>query len=115
MRHAHRETANNASLRNLRHTYSDQQSALRAARAEWNRLQRRYRRTIIWHGGNVQHSLTADAGYTMSLELESQLPEDTLEELVTAATTLAPSPGTETQKPGNNARSLPATRLGRSG
>lgn len=70
---------------------------------------------IIWHGGNVQHSLTADAGYTMSLELESQLPEDTLEELVTAATTLAPSPGTETQKPGNNARSLPATRLGRSG
>lgn len=29
----------------------------------------------------MQHSLTADADYTMSLELESQLPEDTLEEL----------------------------------
>lgn len=36
---------------------------------------------IIWHGGNVQHSLSADSGYTMSLELESQLHEDTLDEL----------------------------------
>ena len=40
---------------------------------------------IIWHGGNVQHSLTADSGYTMSLELESQLPEDNLDELADAS------------------------------
>ncbi|MBN0934439.1 phage late control D family protein, partial [Pseudomonas aeruginosa] len=72
-------------LKDLRHTYSDRQSALRAARAEWNRLQRgsatlnyvlaRGRPdlipeltytlqgvkteidAIIWYGGNVQHSL----------------------------------------------------------
>ncbi|WP_079227328.1 hypothetical protein [Pseudomonas putida] len=37
---------------------------------------------IIWYGGNIQHSLTADAGYTMSLELESKLPEDTVESLL---------------------------------
>lgn len=36
---------------------------------------------VIWHGGNVQHSLTADAGYITSLELESQLPEDTVDGL----------------------------------
>ena len=36
---------------------------------------------IIWHGGNVQHSLSADSGYTTTLELESQLPDDTLGEL----------------------------------
>lgn len=96
-------------LKDLRHTYSDQQSALRAARAEFNRLQRgsatlsyilaRGRpdlipeltytlqgvkaeiEEIIWYGGNVQHSLTADNGYTMSLDLESKLPEDTVEDL----------------------------------
>lgn len=96
-------------LKDLRHTYSDQQSALRAARAEFNRLQRgsatlsytlaRGRPDlipeltytlqgvkaeideIIWYGGNVQHSLSADSGYTMSLDLESKLPEDTLDEL----------------------------------
>lgn len=95
-------------LKDLRHTYSDQQSALRAARAEWNRLQRGSATlsyslakgradllpemtytlagvkaeidAIIWHGGNVQHSLT-DGGYTTSLELESKLPEDTLGDL----------------------------------
>jgi phage protein D len=96
-------------LKDLRHTYSDQQSALRAARAEFNRLQRgsatlsytlaRGRPDlipeltytlqgvkaeideIIWYGGNVQHSLSADNGYTMSLDLESKLPEDTVEDL----------------------------------
>lgn len=96
-------------LKDLRHSYSDRTAALRAARAEWNRLQRGSATlsynlgkarpelipeltytlvgvkpeidAIIWHGGNVQHSLTADDGYTMSLELESQLPEDTVEDL----------------------------------
>ena len=97
-------------LKDLRHSYSDQLSALRAARAEFKRLQRgsstlsynmvRGRAdlipeltytlqgvkaeidAIIWYGGNVQHSLTADGGYTLSLELESTLPEDGVEELV---------------------------------
>jgi phage protein D len=97
-------------LKDLRHTYSDQQSALRAARAEFRRLQRGSATLsytlamgrpdlipeltytlqgvkeeigeIIWYGGNVQHSLSADGGYTMSLELESQLPEDGVEDLV---------------------------------
>ncbi len=96
-------------LKDLRHSYSDRTAALRAARAEWQRIQRGSATlsynlgkarpelipeltytlvgvkpeidAIIWHGGNVQHSLTADDGYTMSLELESQLPEDTVEEL----------------------------------
>ncbi|MBT1266849.1 phage late control D family protein [Pseudomonas sp. VS38] len=96
-------------LKDLRHTYSDQQSALRAARAEFRRLQRgsatlSYNLAmgrpdlipeltytlqgvkeeideIIWYGGNVQHSLTADGGYTVSLELESKLPEDNVEDL----------------------------------
>lgn len=97
-------------LKDLRHTYSDRQSALRAARAELNRLQRGAATLsytlakgrpdlipeltytlqgvkseideIIWYGGNVQHSLTADSGYTMSLELESKLPEDTVDGLL---------------------------------
>ena len=96
-------------LKDLRHTYSDRQSALRAARAEFNRLQRgsatlsytlaRGRPDlipeltytlqgvkaeideIIWYGGNIQHSLSADNGYTMSLDLESKLPEDSVEDL----------------------------------
>jgi len=37
---------------------------------------------IIWYGGNVQHSLTDSGGYTVSLELESKLPEDNVEDLV---------------------------------
>jgi phage protein D len=97
-------------LKDLRHTYSDQQSALRAARAEFRRLQRGSATLsyalamgrpdlipeltytlqgvkaeideIIWYGGNVQHSLSADGGYTVSLELESKLPEDGVEDLV---------------------------------
>lgn len=96
-------------LKDLRHTYSDQQSALRAARSEFRRLQRGSATLsytlamgrpdlipeltytlqgvkaeideIIWYGGNVQHSLTADGGYTVSLELESKLPEDNVEDL----------------------------------
>lgn len=96
-------------LKDLRHTYSDKPSALRAARAEFNRLQRGSATLsytlamgrpdlipeltytlqgvkeeideIIWYGGNVQHSLSADSGYTMSLELESKLPEDMVEGL----------------------------------
>ena len=96
-------------LKDLRHTYSDRQSALRAARAEFNRLQRGSATLsytlaigrpdlipeltytlrgvkpeideIIWYGGNVQHTLSADNGYTVSLELESKLPEDTVEDL----------------------------------
>ncbi|WP_263144029.1 phage late control D family protein [Pseudomonas sp. RIT-PI-AD] len=90
-------------LKELRHTYSDRESALRAVRAHWRRLQRGTRTlrytlalgrpelipemtytlsgvkgaidAIVWHGGNVAHSLTADGGLTTSLELEAQLPE----------------------------------------
>lgn len=97
-------------LKDLRHTYSDQQSALRAARSEFKRLQRGSATlsyslamgrpdlipeltytlqgvkaeldAVIWYGGNFQHSLTADGGYTVSLELESRLPEDGVEDLV---------------------------------
>ena len=96
-------------LKDLRHTYSDQQSALRAARAEFRRLQRGSATLsytlamgrpdlipeltytlqgvkaeideIIWYGGNVQHCLTDSGGYTVSLELESKLPEDNVEDL----------------------------------
>lgn len=96
-------------VKDLRHTYSDRESALRAARSELNRLQRGSATlsynlakgrpelipeltyslrgvkgeidAIIWYGGNVQHSLTADGGYTTSLELESKLPEDTVDSL----------------------------------
>ena len=96
-------------LKDLRHTYSDRQSALRAARAEFNRLQRGSATLsytlamgrpdlipeltytlegvkpesdeIIWYGGNVQHTLSADNGYTVSLDLESRLPEDTVQDL----------------------------------
>jgi phage protein D len=96
-------------LKDLRHTYSDQQSALRAARAEFRRLQRGSATLsytlamgrpdlipeltytlqgvkaeideIIWYGGNVQHNLTDSGGYTVSLELESKLPEDNVEDL----------------------------------
>lgn len=37
--------------------------------------------TIVWHDHNVQHSLTADGGYTTSLELESKPPEDLVDAL----------------------------------
>lgn len=96
-------------VKELRHTYSDRDSALRAARSELNRLQRGSAtlsyslakgradlipeltysllgvkseiEAIVWYGGNVQHSLTADNGYTTSLELESKLPEDSVDGL----------------------------------
>lgn len=96
-------------VKELRHTYSDRDSALRAARSELNRLQRGSATlsytlakgradlipeltysllgvkseidAIVWYGGNVQHSLTADNGYTTSLELESKLPEDSVDGL----------------------------------
>lgn len=89
-------------LKELRHSYTDQASALQAARAEWSRLQRgtatlsytlakgrpelipdqTYSLTgikaeiaaIVWLGGNIRHSFTPDA-FTTSLELESQLPD----------------------------------------
>jgi len=89
-------------LKDLRHTYADQNSALRAARAEWSRLQRgtatlsytlakgRPELTpeltyslvgvkaeidaIVWLGANVRHSFTPDS-YTTALELESKLPD----------------------------------------
>lgn len=89
-------------LKELRHSYTDQASALQAARAEWNRLQRgtatlsytlargrpelipdqTYSLTgvkaeidaIIWLGGNLRHSFTPDS-LTTTLELESQLPD----------------------------------------
>ena len=96
-------------LKELRHTYADQQSAIRAARAEWRRIQRgtatlsynlakarpelipeltytlegikQEIAATIWHSGNVQHSLTADGGFTTALELESQLPDELIDEL----------------------------------
>lgn len=96
-------------VKELRHTYSDRDSALRAARSELNRLQRGSATlsftlakgradlvpeltyslrgvkseidAIVWHGGNVQHSLSSSNGYTTSLELESKLPEDSVEGL----------------------------------
>ncbi|WP_445672425.1 phage late control D family protein [Pseudomonas inefficax] len=96
-------------VKELRHTYSDRDSALRAARSELNRLQRGSATlsftlakgradlvpeltyslrgvkseidALVWHGGNVQHSLSSSNGYTTSLELESKLPEDSVEGL----------------------------------
>lgn len=96
-------------VKDLRHTYSDRDSALRAARSELNRLQRGSATlsynlakgradlipeltysligikgeidTIIWYGGNVQHSITPEGGFTTSLELESKLPDDTVDGL----------------------------------
>ena len=95
-------------LKELRHSYTDQASALRAARAEWRRLKRgtatlsymlakgRPELTpdqtysllgikaeiaaIVWLGGNLRHSFTPES-YTTSLELESKLPDDELEQL----------------------------------
>lgn len=89
-------------LKELRHTYSDRSSALRATRAEGQRVQRgtatlsytlakgrselmpdqTYSLTgikaeiaaYIWLGGNLRHSFTPDS-YTTSLELESKLPD----------------------------------------
>lgn len=90
-------------LKDLRHIYTDQQSALMAARAEMSRLQRgtatlsytlakgrpdltpeltyslvgikQEISDVVWLGGNVKHSFTPDS-FTTSLELESKLPDD---------------------------------------
>ncbi|MCY1352964.1 phage late control protein GPD [compost metagenome] len=95
-------------LKELRHSYTDQTSALRAARAEWRRLQRgtatlsytlaKGRPELIpdqtyslvgikaeiteqiWLGGNIRHSFSADA-FTTSLELESKLPDEEVADL----------------------------------
>lgn len=37
--------------------------------------------TIVWHGGNMQHSLTASGSYIISLELESKPPEGLVDAL----------------------------------
>lgn len=97
-------------LKELRHSYTDQASALQAARAEWKRLQRgtatlsytlakgRPELTpdqtyslygvkaeigaIVWLGGNLRHSFTPDRFIT-SLDLESKLPDqEEVEDLV---------------------------------
>ena len=87
----------------LRHPFTDRDSALRAARSEWKRLQRgtatlsyslaKGRADLIpeltytlegvkpeisaitWLGGSVTHSLSSN-GFTTDLELQSQLPDD---------------------------------------
>jgi len=79
-------------LKDLRHTYTDQEAALRAARAEWSRLQRgtatlsytlakgrpelipELTYSLIGVKADIQHSFTPDS-YTTSLELESKLPD----------------------------------------
>lgn len=95
-------------LKELRHSYTDQASALRAARAEWRRLQRgtatlsytlaKGRPELIpdqtyslvgikaeiteqvWLGGNIRHSFSPES-FTTSLELESKLPDQELADL----------------------------------
>lgn len=90
-------------IKTLRHVYTDEQSALQAARAEWQRLQRgastlsytlalgrpelipemTYSLTgvkleiteTVWLAKSVTHSLS-DSGYSTSLELENQLADD---------------------------------------
>ncbi|MEZ2744293.1 phage late control D family protein [Halopseudomonas bauzanensis] len=94
---------NDDNIKTLRHVYTDQQSALQAARAEWQRLQRgaatlsytlalgrpdlmpemTYSLTgikqeitdTVWLAKTVTHSLS-DSGYITSLELENQLADD---------------------------------------
>ena len=102
-------------LKDLRHTYTDQASALAAARGEWSRLQRgsaslsytlaKGRPELIpeltysllgikaeigatvWLGANISHSFSAEA-YTTSLELEAKLPDaEELGELADASGT----------------------------
>lgn len=100
-------------LKELRHTYSDKQSALRAARSELTRLLRgtatlSYRLAhgrpdlipeltysligvkdeidaITWLGSNLVHDYSS-SGFTTSLDLENQLPElDDITELADLA------------------------------
>lgn len=95
-------------LKELRHSYTDQASALRAARAEWRRVQRgtatlsytlaKGRPELVpdqtytlagikaeiteqlWVGGNIRHSFSPEA-FTTSLELESKLPDEEVADL----------------------------------
>lgn len=93
-------------MKDLRHTYADPLFALRAApvlsgtacdavppltyqlalgRPELTDTLQGVKAkidAIIWYGGNVQHSLTADGVYIAHLELEAKLPEDLLAGLV---------------------------------
>lgn len=90
-------------IKTLRHVYADEQSALQAARAEWQRLQRgtstlSYTLALgradlipemtyslegvkqeisdtVWLAKSVTHTLS-DSGYITSLELENQLSDD---------------------------------------
>ena len=100
-------------LKELRHTYADKQSALRAARSEMARLLRGTATlsytlahgrpdlipelsypligvkdeidAIVWLGSNVSHEYSSN-GYTTSLELENQLPDvDDITELADLA------------------------------
>jgi hypothetical protein len=40
---------------------------------------------IFRYGAKVQHTLNADTGYTVSLTLESKLPDDSVKDLVEVA------------------------------
>jgi len=90
-------------IKTLRHVYADEQSALQAARSEWQRLQRgaatlSYTLALgradlipemtyslsgvkqeisetVWLAKSVTHNLS-DSGYITSLELENQLADD---------------------------------------
>jgi len=90
-------------IKTLRHVYADEQSALQAARAEWQRFQRgaatlSYNLALgradlipemtcslsgvkqeisatVWLAKSVTHNLS-DSGYITSLELENQLADD---------------------------------------
>lgn len=90
-------------IKTLRHVYADEQSALEAARAEWQRLQRGVSTLsytlaqgrpdlipemtysligvkpeigeTVWLAKSVTHSLS-DSGYQTTLELENQLADD---------------------------------------
>lgn len=92
-------------LKDLRHTYSDRSSALRAARSEWARVQRgratlsytlaKGRAELMpemtyslqgvkaeiadahWRGVSIRHSMNADSGYSASIDLESRC-QDTI-------------------------------------
>ncbi len=126
-------------LKELRHSYTDRASALQAARAEWNRLQRGTATLsytlakgrpelipdqtyslvgikaeiaeIIWLGGNIRHSFTPDS-YTTSLELESQLPDgDDIADLADQGTGYTGIVAWyRDEKPASNTRSPKATR-----
>ncbi len=98
--------------RDLRHTYANKTQAHQAAETEWQSLQRgaatlsyhlalgcadlipelSYTLTgikpeiddIIWYGGDIKHSLSADGGFVTELSgLQARQPEDLVADLVT--------------------------------